>query len=59
MKKLFILTISVFFITSCAKNDYEDDDSYSSYASGNNSNSSNISDNATTFVVTVSYGKYT
>ena len=58
MKKLFILTISVFFITSCANNDYEDDDSYSSYASGNNSNSSNISDNGTTFVVTVSYGKY-
>ena len=58
MKKLYILIISVFFIISCAKSDYDDDDSYSSSTSGNNSNSSNISDNATTFVVTVSYGKY-
>ena len=58
MKNLFILSISVLFITSCANSDYDEDDSYSSPKSGNNSNSSNISDNATTFVVTVSYGKY-
>ena len=58
MKKIFILTISVLLITSCAKSDYEEDDSYSSSTSGNNSDSSNISDNATTFTVTVSYGKY-
>mgnify|MGYP001279083798 FL=1 len=58
MKKLFILTISVLFISSCAKNDYDDDDSYSSPSSGNNSDTSNISDNATTFTVTVSNGKY-
>ena len=58
MKNLFILTISVLLITSCAKSDYEEDDSYSSSTSGNNSDSSNISDNATTFTVTVSYGKY-
>ena len=58
MKKLFILTISVFFIISCSKSDYDDDDSYSSFTSGYNSNSSNISDNATMFVVTVRYGKY-
>jgi len=57
MKKLFILTISVLFISSCANSDY-DDDSYSSPSSGNNSDTSNISDNATTFTVTVSYGKY-
>ena len=58
MKKLFILTISVLFITSCTNSDYDDDDSYSSPSSGNNSDTSNISDNATTFTVTVSYGKY-
>ena len=58
MKNLFILTISVLLITSCAKSDYEEDDSYSSSTSGNNSDSSNISDNATTFSVTVSNGKY-
>ena len=58
MKKLCILTVSVFFIISCAKSDYEEDDSYSSSTSGNNSDSSNISDNATTFTVTVSNGKY-
>ena len=58
MKKLFILTISVLFISSCANSDYDDDDSYSSPSSGNNSDTSNISDNATTFTVTVSYGKY-
>ena len=57
MKKLIILTISVLFISSCANSDY-DDDSYSSPSSGNNSDTSNISDNATTFTVTVSYGKY-
>ena len=57
MKKLFILTISVLFISSCSNSDY-DDDSYSSPSSGNNSDTSNISDNATTFTVTVSYGKY-
>ena len=57
MKKLFILTISVLFISSCANSDY-DDDSYSSPSSGNNSDTSNISDNATTFTVRVSYGKY-
>ena len=58
MKNLFILIISILLITSCAKSDYDDDDSYSSSKSGNNSDSSNISDNATTFTVTVSYGKY-
>ena len=58
MKKLFILTISVLFITSCANSDYDDNDSYSSTSSGNNSDTSNISDNATMFTVTVSYGKY-
>ena len=58
MKNLFILTISILLITSCAKSDNDDDDSYSSSTSGNNSDSSNISDNATTFTVTVSYGKY-
>ena len=58
MKKLFILTVSVLFITSCANSDYDDDDSYSSNSSGNNSDTSNNSDNATTFTVTVSYGKY-
>ena len=58
MKNLFILIISILLITSCAKSDYDDDDSYSSSTSGNNSDSSNISDNATTFTVTVSYGKY-
>ena len=58
MKNLFILSISVLFITSCANSDYDEDDSYSSPTSGNNSGSSNISDNATTFTVTVSYGKY-
>ena len=58
MKNLFILTICVLFITSCANSDYDDDDSYSSPSSGNNSDSSNISDNATTFTVTVSNGKY-
>ena len=58
MKKLFILTISVLFITSCANSDYDDDESYSSPSSENNSDSSNVSDNATTFTVTVSYGKY-
>ena len=58
MKNLFILSISVLFIISCANSDYDDDDSYSSPSSGNNSDSSNISDNATTFTVTVSYGKY-
>ena len=58
MKKLFILTIIVLFISSCANSDHDDDDSYSSPSSGNNSDSSNISDNATTFTVTVSYGKY-
>ena len=57
MKKLFILTISVLFILSCANSDY-DDDSYSSPSSGNNSDTSNIIDNATTFTVTVSNGKY-
>ena len=57
MKKLFILTISVLFISSCANSDY-DDDSYSSPSSGNNSDTPIISDNATTFTVTVSYGKY-
>ena len=54
MKKLFILTISVLFISSCANSDYGDDDSYSSPLSGNNSDTSNISDNATMFTVTVS-----
>ena len=58
MKKLFILTISVYFISSCANSDYDDDDSYSSVSSGNNSDTSNIIDNATMFTVTVSYGKY-
>ena len=58
MKNLFILIISILLITSCAKSDYDDDDSYSSSTSGNNSDSSNISDNATTFTVTVSNGKY-
>ena len=58
MKNLFILTISFLFITSCANSDYDDDDSYSSHSSGNNSDSSNFSDNATTFGVTVSNGKY-
>ena len=58
MKNLFILITSILLITSCAKSDYDDDDSYSSSTSGNNSDSSNISDNATTFTVTVSYGKY-
>ena len=58
MKKLFILTISVLFISSCANSDYDDDDSYSSPSSGNNSDTSNISDNATTFTVTVNNGKY-
>ena len=58
MKKLFILTINVLFITSCANSDYDDNDSYSSPSSGNNSDTSNISDNATMFTVTVSYGKY-
>ena len=58
MKNLFILSISVLFITSCANSDFEEDDSYSSTTFGNNSDSSNISDNATTFVVTVRYGKY-
>ena len=58
MKNLFILTISILLITSCAKSDNDDDDSYSSSSSGNNSDSSNVSDNATTFTVTVSYGKY-
>ena len=58
MKNLFFLSISVLFITSCANSDYGEDDSYSSPTSGNNSDSSNISDNATTFIVTVSYGKY-
>ena len=58
MKKLFILTISVLFISSCANSDYDDDDSYSSTSSGNNSDTSNNSDNATTFTVTVSNGKY-
>ena len=58
MKKLFILTISVLFISSCANSDYDDDDSYSSRSSGNNAGTSNISDNATMFTVTVSYGKY-
>ena len=58
MKKLYMLTISVLFITSCANSDYDDDDSYSSPSSGKNSDTSNISDNATTFTVTVSNGKY-
>ena len=58
MKNLFILSISVLFITSCANSDYDEDDSYSSSTSGRNSDSSNISDNATSFLVTVSYGKY-
>ena len=58
MKKLFILTFSVLFFSCCANSDYDEDDSYSSSTSGNNSDSSNISDNATTFTVTVSYGKY-
>ena len=58
MKIIFILTISVLFISSCANSDHDDDDSYSSPSSGNNSDTSNISDNATTFTVTVSYGKY-
>jgi len=51
MKKIFILTISVLFITSCANSDYDDNDSYSSTSSGNNSDTSNISDNATMFTV--------
>ena len=58
MKKLFILTISVLFFSSCANSDYDDDDSYSSPSYGNNSDISNISDNATTFIVTVISGKY-
>ena len=57
MKNLFILSIGVLFITSCANSDYDEDDSYSSPTSGNNSDSSNISENATTFTVKVSYGK--
>ena len=58
MKKLFILTISVLFISSCANSDYDEYDSYSSPSSVNNSDTSNISDNATTFTVAVSNGKY-
>ena len=58
MKKLFILTFSVLFITSCANSDHDDDDPYSSPSSWNNSDTSNISDNANMFTVTVSYGKY-
>ena len=58
MINLFILLISVLFITSCAKSDYDEDNLYSSSTSGNNSDSSNTSDNGTTFTITVSYGKY-
>ena len=58
LKKLFILTISVLFNSSYANSDYRDDDSYPSTSSGNNSNTSNISDDATTFTVTISNGKY-
>ena len=47
MKKSLILIINVFLIISCAKTEYEDEDS-----------SSSAGDNATTFSVTVSYGKY-
>ena len=56
MKNLFILTISISLITSCAKSDNDEDDSYSSSTSGNNSDSSNISDNATRFVVKLVMG---
>jgi hypothetical protein len=58
MNNLFILTINVLLIISCAKSDYDEGDSYSSSTFRNNSDSSNISDNATTSTVTVSYGKY-
>jgi hypothetical protein len=53
MKSSLIFIISIFLMISCANTEYKDEDS-----SGSNTNTSSASDNATTFAVTTSYGKY-